>query len=158
MCKEVFSPKITNKFVKDIKLLLLFFQIPSLWNSIYMYMYVRELIVYTANYFLLTAYCLLSWHTGVDPELERGRGGGGDLGKTCTSMFGYVINVYICIHIQLKQNIRRLLLLSNFFCFLFVCLSYYRYSFLVLKIQRGGAAIPVTFLLDQPMFHKNVCL
>lgn len=33
MCKEVFSPKITNKFVKDIKLLLLFFQIPSLWNS-----------------------------------------------------------------------------------------------------------------------------
>lgn len=95
-----------------------------------------------------------------DPELERG-GGGGNLGKTCTSMFVYVINVYMCIHIQIKQNICRLLLLSNFFWFFFVCLSYYRYSFLVLKIQRGGAAIPVTFLLDQPMFHnviENKCM
>lgn len=84
-------------------------------------------------------------------------------GGTCTSMFGYVINVYMCIHIQIKQNISRQLLLSNFFCIFFVCLSYYRYSFLVLKIQRGGAAIPVTFLLDQPMFHnvhviENKCM
>lgn len=76
-----------------------------------------------------------------DPELERG-GGGGNLGKTCTSMFGYVINVYMCIHIQIKQNICRQLLLSNFFCFFFVCLSYYRYSFLVLKIQRGRGCNP----------------